>query len=207
MSRVVIVGHGEVDADTAEPWGVGDVELWGVNEFPPFLDESLFSRWFQLHSPEYMRRHWAHGWQRHEGWLRERHPFPIYMQRAYRKYPESKAFPRDRIVRELPRGAYQTVSFSWLVAYAIIEGFDEIALWGINLGDGEPLAGRACVEYWLGVAEGRGIKTTVTDPTDLFTSEHLARYVSRLQYAYDDEPALELGNGWRDVRHTGRRVD
>jgi len=56
------------------------------------------------------------------------------------------------------------------------------------------------MEYWMGVAHGRGIELYVEEPTDLISIEHMAKMRSRLQYGYDEEPALELGLPWKDVR-------
>jgi hypothetical protein len=187
--------------EQGHPWD-GHCDVWGHNalydQYP--LDTHYYDGWFQLHSPEYMAEHWANGWVEHKEWLAEEHPFPIYMQRHYKHYPSSVTFPRKEIMKYLPRGEYQTVTTSWCIAYAILRGYKRIELWGMNMGGGEPHAGRACVEYWLGVAEGKGIETWVATPTDLFTTVHKAVKVSRLQYAYDHEPAFDLGDGWRDVR-------
>jgi hypothetical protein len=155
--------------------------------------------WFQLHTPEYMRRHWSREFPMHELWLERPHDFPIYMQKKYRQYPASEKFPR-RLVESLPRGTYQIFSFSWMFCLALAQGAERIGLFGCGAGPGEPLAARACMEYWIGYAEGQGIEVILSGTPTLFRSVHEARMYSNLQYAYDDEPAFELGNGWRDIR-------
>jgi hypothetical protein len=162
-----------------------------------------FDRWFQLHTPAYMRRHWnkPDEWPQHEEWLRREHPFPIYMQRRYKKYPSSVEFPREQVEELGPLGHYQLFTFSWLLAYAISEGFERIGLFGVDGGPGEPLGSRACLEYWIGFAHGRGIEVEVVGANlRAFKSHHRADLYSDLVYGYDHEPALDLGNGWRDVR-------
>jgi len=50
------------------------------------------------------------------------------------------------------------------IAWALAEGYTEIGLWGIDLDLGthrERLVEKPCVEYWLGLAEGRGVKLTL----------------------------------------------
>jgi hypothetical protein len=162
-----------------------------------------FDRWFQLHTPAYMRRHWnkPDEWPQHEEWLMREHPFPIYMQRRYKKYPSSVEFPREQVEELGPLGHYQLFTFSWLLAYAISEGFERIGLFGVDGGPGEPLGSRACLEYWIGFAHGRGIEVEVVGANlRAFKSHHRADLYSNLVYGYDHEPALDLGNGWRDVR-------
>lgn len=165
------------------------------------LDEEPmpFDAWFQLHTPAYMRQHWREGWGEHEDWLKRHHEFPVFMQRQYREYPSSRRFPRQK-VEQLPRGGYQMFTFSWMFCYALAEGARRIGLFGCGAGPGEPLAARACMEYWIGYAEGLGVEVVLSGTPTLFRSHHRAELYSDLQYAYDDEPAFELGNGWRDVR-------
>ena len=200
--RVIIVGHGT--PGNPPPFGQDNVHLWGINAvYQDFAPEDVlrFQSWFQLHSPEYMTRHWSEDWPAHRKWLElPHHPFPVYMQRHYEEFPRSQQFPRERIIHELPRGNYQTCTASWLISFAILEGYEEIVLWGINGGPGEPLAARPCLEWWLGVAVGKGIKVGARMPTDLWSSCHWAVMDGNLEYAYDPEPALELGGNWQDRR-------
>ena len=72
--------------------------------------------------------------------------------------------------------------------------------------DGEPLSGRACLEYWIGVAQGRGIEVGVYTNGDLFLNVHLALHRSTMRYGIEGEPALDLSLNrtekgyWADVR-------
>ena len=50
------------------------------------------------------------------------------------------------------------------------------------------------------MAEGRGIEVEMHTLSDMLRTVHLARLVSDLQYGWDREPALELGDGWQDLR-------
>ena len=54
---------------------------------------------------------------------------------------------------------------------------------------GEPISARACLEYWLGVAEGRGVRVTVAEDCDIFAFYHLVK--SNMVYGYDDTPIFE----------------
>ena len=214
--KVAIVGHGIIaermganglERLVPEPFNDPDCDVWGMNALYvdyPTEDEVaggfVFGAWFQLHTPRYMEKHWARGWVEHQLWLERKHPFPVYMQKRYRRFPSSVRFPKEKVETLTPFGWYHASTFDWMFSFAIAEGYERIELWGVNLGRGEPLSGRACMEYWIGVAHGKGIEVYIEQPTDLVTIEHMARLTSQLQYAYDEEPALELGHGWKDVR-------
>ena len=200
--QVAIVGFGP--GRLCAPFGQKGWECWGLNDISyPSLDS--FDRFFQLHNIKYCRRHyptWIQNdklvWERSQG-------LPLYMDRHYKSLPDSVPYPKKDVEKLTSHGKYHTSSFDWMVALAIHLEVKEIALYGVNfsgahLFNGEPLAGRACLEYWLGVAEGRGIKVMVSGGSDLFKTVHLAGMMSTLQYGFGGEPGLELGNGWRDVR-------
>jgi hypothetical protein len=52
-------------------------------------------------------------------------------------------------------------AISYMIAYAILQNVDEIAIYGVDLVDNhEYLTQRPHVEGWIGFAEGRGIKVT-----------------------------------------------
>ncbi len=60
---------------------------------------------------------------------------------------------------------YLTSSPAYMLAQAILEGAEEIALYGCDMAvdDAEYFWQRACVEAWVGIAIGRGIKVTIPD--------------------------------------------
>ena len=74
----------------------------------------------------------------------------------------SVPYPLAAVEKLTPHGAYHAGSFDYMLALAVLEGFKQIRVCGLDYNaGGEPLSARPCVEYWLGVAEGRGIKVEV----------------------------------------------
>jgi len=74
--------------------------------------------------------------------------------------PHPVRYPLERL-RAAGFREYFTCTFAYQCALAILDGFEEIGLWGVSLHLGTPrerLLERACVDYWIGFAEGRGIK-------------------------------------------------
>jgi len=85
---------------------------------------------------------------------------------------------------------YMASTFSWQVALALAFGYKEIGLWGVQLWAGrEGIVERASLNYWLGIATGRGVRVTL--PDDCYLLWHPAEY--GLDY-------------WKELEHVGRWV-
>lgn len=167
--RVCIVG-------AAPTWGdafpkLPDCEYWGFNHLQLVYGSQRFDRWFELHHRSELEKQTA-VWRNHLTWMRGQRTLPIYMQKRHPDILTSRVFPRDKIVNAFPRGTYHMSSVDWMVAFAILSAFTHIAIYGVDFGPldrGEPIAARAGLEYWLGLAEGRGIKTWVPAESGLFS--------------------------------------
>lgn len=194
------------------PFGEEGWELWGLNdpvEYPGIPSRRAFTRWFQIHPPHYLKKHYPKGLlDLAEHWGEET-GIPVYMDRHYDVYPDSVAYPRDEVEALAPHGWFHASSFDWMVGLAILEGFERIDLYGCSfvhypIMNGEPVSALGCLQYWIGIAEGRGIDVRVHGGGHMFRVIHVAAYQSKLQYGYEREPALDLGTdsdpGWEDVR-------
>lgn len=73
-------------------------------------------------------------------------------------------FPFDK-ARELIGSDYLTSSAAYMIALAIIEGAQEIGLYGCDMAmdNDEYFHQRHNVEHWIGYAKGRGIVVTIPD--------------------------------------------
>jgi len=92
-------------------------------------------------------------------WLKT-HPGPIVTSRAHPDYPGLVEFPLEDVLNEFPQGYFNSTA-AYAVAYALFIGVEKISMFGCdftypNAHDAEK--GRACVEYWLGMAAARGIQ-------------------------------------------------
>lgn len=101
-------------------------------------------------------------------WLKT-HPGPIITSRKHPDYPGLVEFPLEDVVNDCPNGYFNSTA-AYAVAYAVFLGVEKLSLWGCdftypNAHDAEK--GRACVEFWLGIAAERGIKLTVPKSTTL----------------------------------------
>jgi len=182
-------------------------EIWGLNSIRPDGREKgwqpiRWARMFNLHRFEHLNRDAYQYILWDTAWSKANPQIPIYVIDTWHGLLErERLFPVASLARLTPRGGrYHAGSFDMLVAYAILEGAAEIALHGIGLAldswREEPISARACLEYWCGVAEGRGIRVTASEDCDIFAQYHLVK--SHSVYGYDDirlivDPERERG--------------
>lgn len=105
------------------------------------------------------------------GWLKQ-HPGPIYTSRVHDDYPGLVGMPIEDMINNL-HFAYFNSTAAWAIAYAIHIGVKKIALFGIDFtysNSHQAEKGRACCEFWIGIAAQRGIKIQLPRSTTLMDS-------------------------------------
>ena len=131
----------------------------------------VVDRWYEIHKPELT----AELHPKHVGWLWHEYGGAIVVQdmaawiTSHATPGPLRPYPIDEVQALTPHGNYLAGTFSYMVAHAILEGVDKISFhWmakGVVRSPREPRDAQANLEYWLGVAEGRGIEV---DPGDLW---------------------------------------
>lgn len=175
MLRTVRIYGASRNAREAPPLGSEETvtEVWLSNSHtttlircPQAIHE--WTRWFNLHSKKHIVGTYPaayHYWQtKAEG-------RPIYLLKVQPDLPESVAFPREKIQAffATPKGPmrYFTCTVTWLIALAVMEGFERIELWGFELRHTKPGSAyafeRPCFAYWVQVAKDRGIDVFYQD--------------------------------------------
>lgn len=148
--KVAIVGLSPTSHHLA-PWDDPEWELWGM---PWDVDRWKMDRLFEMHDdPD----------PRSEGELPE---YPVlYMQDA--KYPNVTTYPLEEVAATIG-GDYWCSSVGYMLALAIHEGAEEIAIFGVDMKATEEYAyQRANCEYLIGLARGKGIKVHIPDTSPL----------------------------------------
>lgn len=163
---------------------------WGRDTFP-WEDESWCVQALnEIYQPRF-DRHWelhpmAVQNERELAWLASC-PTPCYvldLAEAQGKVANAVEYPLERVLDVTKGRRYFTCTFAFQVALAVADGFKEIGLWGVELDFGtirERLVEKPCVEYWLGLAEGRGVKVTLPLGSTLLQRDYL------YGYDYDEE--------------------
>lgn len=137
-------------------------------------------------------------------WLKTTN-LPVITSRPHPDYPTTEAFPLLGVLNKFDTGYFNSTA-AYAVAYAIYIGVERLSLFGIDFTypdahDAEK--GRACVEFWLGIAAERGIKLVVPKASTLLDALHTQ---AERFYGYD---TLELdisqdAEGKIDVKFTER---
>jgi len=190
--KVAIVGgrarseYFAIDQSRGSPW-----ELWGLNAIRPGW-VYRWARMFNLHRIAHLKRDWRENLWNERMWAEANPKVPFYVLDRWPRgwLPRQEIFPRKRL-EAMPHGRYHAGSIDWMVAFAALLKADEISVHGIglNLESGEPISARACLEYWCGYAEGRGIKVSIAKDCDLFAQYHYVK--SNTVYGYDDVQLIE----------------
>lgn len=153
---VALVGTAGSSRDLVHEQG-DDVELWGLNASYTWMPR--WDRWFEMHD----RGKYDHFVGEHLAWLQAAE-CPVYMVQHYADIPHSQAFPVERATQNGRFRSLFTSSVAYMLGLAVAEGFQEIRLCGIDMAmESEYAHQRAACEYWIGVAEGLGIKVTIPD--------------------------------------------
>jgi len=109
---------------------------------------------------------------------------PLIGPFRYEEIPLSERFPLEECFKEFG-SLYFTNTISYMIAYAILKGAKEIETYGVNqASSSEYFYEKAGVEYWLGIANGRGIKITINgDKSEILTNKK--RFGGSLLYGYN----------------------
>lgn len=109
---------------------------------------------------------------------------PVVTSRAHPDYPALVEFPLEDVLNDLKYDYFNSTG-AYAVAMAIHVGATKISLFGIDYtlpNQHQAEKGRACVEFWLGHAQERGIKVSVPKRSTLLDAN--CERASRL-YGYD----------------------
>lgn len=101
-------------------------------------------------------------------WLK-RHPGPIYTSRPREDYPGLVAFPLEAVVNHFGY-AYFNSTAAYAVAYALHIGVSRMSLFGFDFtypNAHHAEKGRACVEFWLGLAAAHGVEISIPQVSSL----------------------------------------
>lgn len=157
-------------------------EIWGI----PWIKYPRVTRLFDVHTTH---------WRTQKGWGAETNPIfhsgsyieeankldvPLYcLPDTLPQYKNGIVYPLDDVTGETGR-AYLECSIPYMLALAIHEHahgrpVERIGLWGVNfLNRFEDRWQLPCTTYWIGVAEGRGIKVHVAPGSPLMMSLYVA---------------------------------
>lgn len=171
------------------PWFDPTWELWAHASCRHLCKRDPDLLW-DLHPPELWRNPARKNWDPHYATWLATNRVPIMMQQAYPDVPGSIRYPFETMITEFPRG-YMTNHLAYMVALALMEGVTHLGVFGCDYAtESEYGPQRGSAEYWLGVAEGRGVRVCLPPKCDLLNKPPLL-------YGYESHP-----HGIRDKSYT-----
>jgi hypothetical protein len=187
--KVALAGFASTSRGQA-PYGDPTFEIWVLNDL--FRQVPKWDRMFEVHPREYLLRN---TWKRPNGIVEGDEYWkhlcslpgpnagdkfsPVYALTDYTpEMPASVAYPFDEVTAaySTPHGeeSYMTCTPALMLGLALLEGFQEIHLYGIDLvSDGsEYLYERPCMEYYIGLGRGMGRKIVIPKQSALCKSSY-----------------------------------
>lgn len=179
---------GTADSMTQAPFGDPTWEIWACQPAISYPACKRVDRIFELHDESY--------WRDPQIIVRMNAAnVPIVMQHAVAELPKSEVLPLSDMAERFKgfTGArYFTSTIAYMIAYALYLnlrspkpglGYEEIALYGVHMAADEEYGNqRQAMEYWVGVANGLGVKVTVPDRSSICSARFL--------YGYDTESTM-----------------
>lgn len=175
--KVCILGFGR--SLEKAPFQDDSYEFWSCNEG----DVPRFDKHFELHPLSVQN-------EREIEWLSKCEK-PVYVLNK-KEFPFIKNaidYPLEEILKQTWAINYFCCTMAYQLAMAIQLKFEEIELWGLNMDYGSPrerTVESACMQYWVGIARGMGIKVR--------WDEHPAIY--RWSYGYEYHQEMKDINDW-----------
>jgi len=94
---------------------------------------------------------------------------PVVTSMPHPDYPALEAFPLADVLNAYPLGYFNSTA-AYAVAYAMHKGVKKITCFGMDFtypGAHDAEKGRACVEFWLGMAAMQGVQISLPKTTSL----------------------------------------
>jgi len=184
--KLAIIGASAPEGGERPPLDDPDWDVWGCNSlWRKHLDKQGLFRadsWFEMHP--------LNAQTPQELLDMTECPIPLYvlgnptLNTIWHKHWIQ--YPLNIIRRRFGERDYFTNTFAYQVALALTKDYREIGLWGVELWQGSTREARIelpCLEFWLGIAKGRGVAITLPEYSKLLWHEHL--------YGYDYDADVE----------------
>ena len=166
LKKVIILGKAVGWENAPFYFNYDEIQTWGINTH--VLSRPL-DVVFEPHDVEW----WKENWDKIREWHKTERGYPTHIKRVnelqipyitlkhYKFIPTSEAYPIEEISKMFGID-YFTGSIDYMLAYAIYKNVKEIDIYGVHTTyDDEYMYQKPSLEFWIGVAIGRGIKIKV----------------------------------------------
>jgi hypothetical protein len=140
---------------------------------------------------------------------------PVVTSRGHEDYPALEEFPLEEVLNRFPLGYFNNTA-PYAIAYALYKGVRKISLFGMdytydNVDHAEK--GRACVEFWLGIAAEMGVEIAMPRTTSLMDAYHQQqdRFYGydtlNLEFKRDESGVLRVDMTERETLPTAEQIE
>jgi len=158
--KIAIVGTAPSSRNLA-PLGDESWTIWACSTGN--IDISRWDAWFEIHDFTSIRN----GFPDFVAMLESVTDKPVYLPHPDADIPAFQPFPHKHLKSEYGT-EFLTSSISWMMAFAIEQSPEEIALYGVDMAQSTEYAEqRWGVLHFVDLARRRGIKVTIPDVSDL----------------------------------------
>ena len=172
--KVAIVGFAPGSRPEA-PYDDPEWEIWTLNNAYVWADNNQIHRWFDIHDEFILTWDLRRGpdhLERLAGFAATGKP--VYLWDADPRIPGSVRFPAEDVMAVA--GAYLTSSISWMLGLALLEGFEHIGVWGVDMSTHSEYADqRPGCEYLIGYLRGKGIRVDIPESCGLLKGHVYSR--------------------------------
>lgn len=168
MKQLAIVGSGP-ETRGAAPYNDEAFDIWVLNEAPLADWCKRYTSSFQMHVPEKYsapNTKFPEYWN----WLQNVNKMPVYMQAVDPRVPASVVYPLQEAI-DLAGSKYLTSTISQACALAILQGYEHVDIYGVQMSYTEYGYQAECYRFWVGFLKGwmGPDNVIIHDNTQLFT--------------------------------------
>lgn len=172
--KVAIIGTAPSSRLLA-PYGDPEWTIWGSS--PGNTGATVIPRidaWFEMHC-NFLWAENKHYGEPYLQWLNSQ-TFPVVAQNQ-ELIPRAVTYPKEEILKKYGPWFF-TSTFSWMMAFALEAGVEEMGLWGVDMASkDEYILQRAGGQHFIQLARDKGIKVYIPPESDLAQHPPLYGYV------------------------------
>jgi hypothetical protein len=158
--KIAVVGTASTSVGEA-PWEDTSWQIWSLGSNSNAAPR--YDKWFELHTRDVLL---AAGALTHRLEFLRAAGNKLIVGHEWPEFPDAQMYPWETVIKRF--GRYFTSSLAEMLALAILQEPKEIGIWGVDMVCADEYAHqRACCEYLLGIAVGKGIKVTVAKESPL----------------------------------------
>lgn len=177
--KVCLVGSASSTLDNT-PWKDESFEMWVLG----WRQAPRAERRFDVHPGNFDKENRRRVPKDYEKNLAECKNCTVYLVDRHPEIPNSVRYPIEKVLEFFgtmldgyAAKPYFASSVAYMIAMAILENVDEIHLYGLDfIEDGEYTHQRPNMEYFIGIARGRGIKVFIPERSALCEFEYVYGY-------------------------------